>query len=254
MKPEEGIEIVREIVNEWSRIYINQVFFINSFGNVYKYVILLILSYEVEFSKPAILKPIPESTVKSEFFITEKSNGEKNIEFNFENESLRHQLNHTMRTNMIESWIDRVLENKLKVKSLLHLGTEFEYTRTVDVNFVSKFQDKGKVIDPFVPKFDITKVKDLSKEVRKSQKVNVESPRFVRTLRSALNEMFTEADVDKSGALSYEEFGNAFHSLSYGLSENDVKTLIALADENHDGKIEWEEFIPVGIDAVKTFF
>lgn len=42
----------------------------------------------------------------------------------------------------------------------LHLGTEFEYTRIVD--------EKGKPIDPFVPKFDIMKIKDLNKEVRKS--------------------------------------------------------------------------------------
>jgi hypothetical protein len=77
----------------------------------------------------------------------------------------------------------------------LHLGTEFEYTRTVD--------DKGKVVDPFVPKFDIMKVKDLSKEMRKSQKINVESPRFVNTLKRALYEMFALADKDKSGVLSY---------------------------------------------------
>ena len=74
----------------------------------------------------------------------------------------------------MQKWIDRVLENKLKIKSQLHLGTEFEYTRTVD--------EKGKVVDPFVPKFDIMKVTDLAKEIRKSQKVNVESPRFVGTL------------------------------------------------------------------------
>lgn len=53
-----------------------------------------------------------------------------------------------------------MLENKLKIKMQLHLGTEFEYTRTVD--------EKGKTVDPFVPKFDIMKVKDLSKEMRKS--------------------------------------------------------------------------------------
>ncbi len=93
-----------------------------------------------------------------------------------------------MRTNMFEKWIDRVLENKLKIKSQLHLGTEFEYTRTVD--------DKGKVVDPFVPKFDIMKVKDLGKEVRKSQKVDVESPRFVGTLKRALTEMFEHGDRD----------------------------------------------------------
>jgi len=87
---------------------------------------------------------------------------------------------------MFESWIDRVLENKLKIKSQIHLGTEFEFTRTVD--------EKGKMVDPFVPKFDIMKVTDLSKEMRKSQKVNVESPRFIKTLERALYEMFLSVD------------------------------------------------------------
>jgi hypothetical protein len=70
----------------------------------------------------------------------------------------------------------------------LHLGTEFEYTRIVD--------EKGKGVDPFVPKFDIMKVKDLSKEMRKSQKINVDSPRFISTLKRALEEMFTNFDRD----------------------------------------------------------
>ena len=37
-----------------------------------------------------------------------------------------------MRTNMFESWIDNVLEKKLKIQEELHLGTEFEYTRDTD--------------------------------------------------------------------------------------------------------------------------
>jgi hypothetical protein len=39
------------------------------------------------------------------------------FEFNFENESLVHKLEDgkTMRTNMFESWIDKVLEKKLKI-------------------------------------------------------------------------------------------------------------------------------------------
>ncbi len=139
-----------------------------------------------------------------------------------------------------------MLENKLKIKSLLHLGTEFEYTRTVD--------EKGKMVDPFVPKFDIMKVKDLNKEVRKSQKVNVESPRFISTLKRALEEMFSLADKDGSGSLSYQEFADAFKTLSYGLTENDIQTLIALADDNDDQKITWQEFIPIAIDSIKTFF
>jgi hypothetical protein len=147
---------------------------------------------------------------------------------------------------MFEKWIDRILENKLKVKSILHLGTEFEYTRTVD--------DHGKIVDPFVPKFDLTKIKDLSKEIAKSQKVNVESPRFINTLRIALNEIFIAADKQKTGLLTYTEFEDAFKNLSYGLESNDVHTLISLADENDDGMISWEEFIHIGIDGIKAFF
>ena len=54
---------------------------------------------------------------------------------------------------MYESWINNVLEKKLKIQTELHLGTEFEHTRFVD--------DKGQSVDPFVPAFDIMKVKNL---------------------------------------------------------------------------------------------
>ena len=151
-----------------------------------------------------------------------------------------------MRKTTFETWIDRILENKIKIKKTLNLGTEFEYSRTVD--------DQCSIVDPFVPKFDLTKVRDLNKEVRDSQKVNVDSPRFINTLRVALFKIFEDADKDKSGHLDSTEFEDAFRNLSYGLGDNDVQNLIALADENDDGKITWEEFIPFGIEAIKTFF
>lgn len=66
--------------------------------------------------------------------------------------------------------------------------------------------------------------------------------------------MFEVADKDASGSLTYQEFSDAFKTLSYGLTDNDIKTLIALADDNDDGKITWEEFIPIAIDSIKTFF
>ena len=54
---------------------------------------------------------------------------------------------------MYESWINQVLEKKLKIKTELHLGSEFENTRFVGTD--------GKIKDPFVPAFDIQKVKSL---------------------------------------------------------------------------------------------
>jgi hypothetical protein len=61
-------------------------------------------------------------------------------------------------------------------------------------------------------------------------------------------------DKDNSGQLSYQEFRESFKTLSYGLNENDINMLIALADENKDEKINWKEFIDIGIEAIKTFY
>jgi len=247
MNADEGKKIIQTIVDEWSQIYVNKVTFIQSFNNVH--------NYSVTFSRPAKSKAVAEGTVKVYFYIVEKTEEDitaeddglpYKIEFNFESESLRHTMDKTMRKNMFEKWMDRVLDKKNKIKELLHLGTEFEYTRVTD--------EKSKIVDPFVPKFDITRVKDFSKEIKQSQKVRVESPRFIRTLRNALNQVFYEADKDHSGYLDYEEFKNSFKNLSYGLNDNDIYTLIALADENADGKINWEEFIPIGIEVIKTFY
>lgn len=147
---------------------------------------------------------------------------------------------------MYESWINNVLEKKLKVKTELHLGTEFEQTRFVG--------DDGLPIDPFVPQYDIMKVKDLTSEKRASQKINVESPRFISTLKRALEEMFKNMDKENSGKLTYTEFRDSFRTLTYGLNDNDINMLIALADEDENEKISWRDFIPIGIDAIKTFY
>jgi hypothetical protein len=48
------------------------------------------------------MKPIPEGTVKVYFSIIEAEGGANEIEFNFENESLKHRAGNTMRGNMYE--------------------------------------------------------------------------------------------------------------------------------------------------------
>ena len=66
--------------------------------------------------------------------------------------------------------------------------------------------------------------------------------------------MFIHADKNNSGELDYTEFRESFRTLTYGLSDNDINMLIALADENKDELINWREFIPIGIESIKTFY
>ena len=57
-----------------------------------------IFRYEVEFSKPINIKPIPEGTVKVYFSVIEGVDEDSyEVEFNFENESLKHKKGNTMR-------------------------------------------------------------------------------------------------------------------------------------------------------------
>ena len=108
-------------------------------------------------------------------------------------------------------------------------------------------------------------MKDFEATVKQSQKINTESPRFISTLERALVKLFEEADVpspatsvakfgpNEKGELNYSQFYNSFSSLPYELTINDMRMLLAISDENPNGKIFWKEFIPVGIDAIKTF-
>ena len=51
--------------------------------------------------------------------------------------------------------------------------------------------------------------------------------------------MFQNMDKDGTGKLSYTEFRDSFRTLTYGLNDNDINMLIALADEDQDEKISW---------------
>ena len=125
MNEERGDELVTSIIERWSKIYTHQIHYLETKENVYQ--------YEVEFSMPKNIMPIPGATVKVYFSLIDLEElkpmdiGEDTrfeYEFNFENESLIHKLDSsTMRTNMFESWINKLLEKKFKIGTQLHLGT-----------------------------------------------------------------------------------------------------------------------------------
>lgn len=98
------------------------------------------------------------------------------------------------------------------------------------------------------------KVKNLDQERAEAQVTNVESPRFISTLKRALEKMFEEEDSAGTGKLSYAQFRNSFNTLTYGLNDNDVNMLISMADEDENELIDWRNFLTIGIQMIKTMY
>ena len=64
--------------------------------------------------------------------------------------------------------------------------------------------------------------------------------------------LFDQADADGNGYLDRKEFKNVFMSLKeeLQLSNMIIKQIMAEADENDDGVIEYGEFVPVAVDVI----
>jgi Ca2+-binding EF-hand superfamily protein len=75
-------------------------------------------------------------------------------------------------------------------------------------------------------------------------------------LRAKIEELFQDADADGNGFLDRKEFKSVFQGLQdeLGLSLKDVKKIMAEADENDDGVIEYAEFAPVAVDVVNSIY
>ena len=95
---------------------------------------------------------------------------------------------------------------------------------------------------------------DMSFWKKESQEINVDSPRFISTLKRALEKMFKEADVEGRGLLTYEQFKDSFKTLAYDINDDDILMMVALADENEHCLIPYNEFIPIALDLVRTIY
>jgi hypothetical protein len=66
--------------------------------------------------------------------------------------------------------------------------------------------------------------------------------------------MFEIADTDNDDLLTYQEFEDSWKVLRYGLSDLDVRIMIALADEDDDEMIPWKDFVGIAVDVVRTIY
>merc|ERR1711959_5829 len=73
-------------------------------------------------------------------------------------------------------------------------------------------------------------------------------------LQEYLAGVFIEADVDGSGTLSYKEFKRVIETAQFGFSKEEVRRMLMEGDENDDGTIDYNEFLPIGVEIVQSIY
>jgi len=73
-------------------------------------------------------------------------------------------------------------------------------------------------------------------------------------LQVLLSNLFAEADVDGSGALSIAEFKTLLENADLGLGPRELKLVMMDADVNGDGEISYAEFVPLAVDLVTSMY
>jgi Ca2+-binding EF-hand superfamily protein len=68
-----------------------------------------------------------------------------------------------------------------------------------------------------------------------------------------IRDMFKAADANGNGELDRTEFMEAMRQLNFGLSKKEIKSLMAHIDKNQDGKINYEEFVPLARDVLAEY-
>jgi len=63
--------------------------------------------------------------------------------------------------------------------------------------------------------------------------------------------MFIEADADGSGSLDEEEFGKMMLSSGLGLTEREIVRIMRQLDVDHNGKLDFDEFVPIGLQLLE---
>ena len=68
-----------------------------------------------------------------------------------------------------------------------------------------------------------------------------------------LKKQFKLMDVDGSGALDFNEFGQALQDYKVNVNEEEAQNLFNIFDKNHDGTINFEEFMNSLLGELSSF-
>lgn len=74
----------------------------------------------------------------------------------------------------------------------------------------------------------------------------------VEELQDFCLDLFIEFDIDQNGYLDRKEFKAVMKSAKLGLTNKEIRKIMAEADEDGNGRIEYREFVPLMVDIIHS--
>mmetsp|Transcript_8595 Transcript_8595/g.22223 ORF Transcript_8595/g.22223 Transcript_8595/m.22223 type:complete len:440 (+) Transcript_8595:38-1357(+) len=135
-----------------------------------------------------------------------------------------------------------------KYKADFELPKEFPSILKAFTREILRYQPEN------IYEFGATYFADLS-QAQSSEDAGSKPQRLTpQELEQMFRSLFHEHDLDGNGMLDHKEFKTLLESAKLGLSAKEVRRVMAEADENDDGLIGYEEFIPLAIDLVQAMY
>jgi len=227
-----------------------------------------ILELETIFSKPTQETPVPISVVCVYFFLDLQTGG---LTYQFEQENVQHRVGgQSLAYGKFESWLDRIIGDKMQVRQLHDLATPFESTRLAPP---VQSSEPGSDTEAYELRHRLQSEDMRSEDMRRSETDQPEMERS-RTKETVYTEgskeskdkhedllpmgtllanIFDAADEDEELELMHKEVADLLYATPLGLADWDIKLLLTTAQELDTGKIHYKPFVqkaPEIIDAL----
>eukprot|EP00388_Colpodella_angusta_P045071 GDKK01064875.1.p1 GENE.GDKK01064875.1~~GDKK01064875.1.p1 ORF type:complete len:721 (-),score=175.22 GDKK01064875.1:119-2260(-) len=239
--PMECKQFIASYVEDWSKKYKHIVKYVETIeGKVHK--------YKVVFSKPEAELPVPEAVVHVYFKFDTVS---QSMTYQFENSNLVHRPNLTVKANKMEMWIDRYINDKVTVRQIKELKTDFEATRMrahaqADEDSASS-DEEDHPVDAHNDGLGASAGDDDSDEDGEDEVAlaNVIGGRSGRTVSfdRLLGNIFAAADEDNTGYLPYMQVADLLYNTPLDLNDWDTRVLLSYAGEDENGMVAYSDFV-----------
>ena len=215
----------------------------------------------VEFFERKNKLPIPEFKVEFLFKVG-KSLKKSELSFQIENESVYYPLFNSLNLSYFESLIDRVLLDKFKLSKALHLQTNFELSRILNLNgetkklftieedeqiFTNNKSDYYKY-DGVDLNFNVPKVEEIDKLIKIMWKTLVDTELREKTdqkSKKKKEEEKNQEEIEKKEVelfMNYDKFKLLFEYGNLDMSEENIQKLWKYTNKKKTENINYEDF------------